>query len=210
MGDRLFLDRTGGTLFCAGAGLFDPAARRWTLAASVAGEPIGLREAVRWLQKDSGTPCRVPVAVIGPREGSASEREAAYALGAGLAGLGLTLLCGGKSGVMEAACAGAASQGGLSIGLLPEGEWQAANPFVAVPIATGIGVARNAIIARAALALIAVGGGYGTLSEIALGLQFGRPVLALLDAPAVAGTRRCPSPDDALDAVCRIVLALPA
>jgi uncharacterized protein (TIGR00725 family) len=78
-----------------------------------------------------------------------------------------------------------------------------------VPIATGIGVARNAIIARAALALIAVGGGHGTLSEIAFGLQFGRPVLTLLEAPAVAGTRALPSTANALDAVCRIVLALP-
>jgi len=78
-----------------------------------------------------------------------------------------------------------------------------------VPIATGIGEARNAIIARAALALLAVGGGYGTLSEIALALQFGRPVLTLLDAPVVPGVRSMMSVDAALDTVCSIVLALP-
>jgi uncharacterized protein (TIGR00725 family) len=205
----LRLDRAGRRLLCDGLGGFDPATRRWTAAPPTGGEPIGLRDAVAWLQRESGAPCRVPIAVIGPREASAAEREAAFAVGAGLAALGLTLLCGGKGGVMEAACAGAASAGGLSIGLLPDDDWAAANRFVAVPIATGIGVARNAIIARAALALIAVGGGYGTLSEIAFALQFGRPVLTLLDAPAVAGARACASAGAALDAVCRVVLAIP-
>ena len=203
------LDRRHGRLSLAGLGAFDAAARRWVEAPELSGEPVGLRDAVRWLQRESGAPCRPPVAVIGTREATDAEREAAFALGAGLADLGLTLLCGGRTGVMEAACAGAASAGGLSIGLLPDDEWQAANRFVTVPIATGIGVARNAIIARAALVLVAVGGGYGTLSEIALALQFGRPVLRLLDAPAVAGTRLARSPDGALDAVCAIVLALP-
>ena len=168
-----------------------------------------MREAVRWLQQGSGQPCRVPIGVIGTRRAKAAERQAAFALGAGLGALGLVLICGGKGGVMAAACAGVAAAGGLSIGLLPDDEWAAANPHVGVPIATGIGVARNAIIARAALALIAVGGGYGTLSEIAFGLQFGRPVLALAGAPPVAGVRSMASPEAALDAVCRIVLALP-
>ena len=174
------------------------------------GEPVGLREAVHWLQRHSGTRCRVPVAVIGPRAAAEPERQAAFALGAGLAALGIVLLCGGKGGVMEAACEGAAAAGGLSIGLLPDAEWQAANRFVTIPLATGIGEARNAIIARAALALVAVGGGYGTLSEIALALQFGRPVLTLLDPPPVAGVIPMTSVDAALGAVCRIVLALPA
>ncbi len=213
MAGQLHLDRGHGHLFAEGAGIFDPAGRRWIERTPLAGEPVGvpveLPEAVGWLQRDSGTPCRVPIAVIGPREASAGERDAAFALGAGLAALGLVLLCGGKGGVMEAACAGAAAAGGLSIGMLPEGEWEAANRFVTVPLATGIGIARNAIIARAALALIAVGGGYGTLSEIALGLQFGRPVLTLCAAPAVAGARAMASPESALDAICHIVLALP-
>jgi uncharacterized protein (TIGR00725 family) len=209
MADTLLLDRTGRRLFHDGT-LFDATERRWSATADMSGEPVGLREAVRWLQRDSGTPCRVPVAVIGPREAAEAERQAAFALGAGLAALGIVLLCGGKGGVMEAACEGAAAAGGLSIGLLPDAEWQAANRFVTIPLATGIGVARNAIIACAALALVAVGGGYGTLSEIALALQFGRPVLTLLDPSPVAGAVPTASVDAALDAVCRIVLALPS
>ncbi|HEX3952079.1 MAG TPA: TIGR00725 family protein [Stellaceae bacterium] len=206
---QLYLDRVGGVLCAEGAGRFDAAARRWEASPAPARDPIGLREAVRWLQRDSGMPCRVPIGVIGPRDAKPAERDAAFVIGAGLAGLGLTLICGGKTGVMEAACDGAASAGGLSLGLLPDNEWTAANRFVGVPIATGIGVARNAIIARAALALIAVGGGYGTLSEIAFGLQFSRPVLTLLDAPAVSGTLVMASPEAALDAICEIVLNLP-
>jgi uncharacterized protein (TIGR00725 family) len=208
MTDALHLDRNRRRLVYDGR-LLDPAARRWTTAADIAGEPVGLRDAVRWLQRDSDAPCRVPVAVIGPRAASEGERQAALALGAGLAGLGIVLLCGGKGGVMEAACEGAATAGGLSVGLLPDTEWQAANRFVTIPLATGIGEARNAIIARAALALVAIGGGYGTLSEIALALQFGRPVLALLDPPPVAGVVPMTSVEGALDAICRIVLALP-
>ena len=208
MTDVLRLDRARRRLFRDGR-LFDPGERRWSATAETAGEEIGLREAVRWLQRDSGNPCRPPVAVIGPREAGETERQAAFALGSGLAALGIVLLCGGKGGVMEVACEGAATAGGLSIGLLPDADWRAANRFVTIPLATGIGEARNAIIARAALALITVGGGYGALSEIALALQFGRPVLALLDAPAVAGVVPMASVEAALDAVCHIVLALP-
>jgi len=207
MPDNFSIDRTQRRLFRAGA-VFDPTARRWSASDERAGEPVGLRDAVRWLQTESGTPCRVPVAVIGPRDATAPQQQTAFSVGAGLAALGIVLLCGGKGGVMEAACEGAASAGGVSIGLLPEGEWQAANRFVTVPIATGIGEARNAIIARAALALVAVGGSYGTLSEIALALQFGRPVLTLLEAPVVAGAHPMNSVDAALDAICRVVLSL--
>src|SRR5512133_3178328 len=120
MPSDFFLDRTERRLFRAGA-VFDPNASRWSASHEPAGEPIGLRDAVRWLQTDSGTPCRVPVAVIGPRDATLPERQAAFSIGAGLAALGVVLLCGGKGGVMEAACEGATSAGGLSIGLLPEG-----------------------------------------------------------------------------------------
>jgi hypothetical protein len=80
---------------------------------------------------------------------------------------------------MEAGCRGTAEHGGISISLLPDATWKAANPCVTIPIATGLGVARNAIIAQAFFCLVAIDGGYGTLSEIAFGLQFGRPVFAL-------------------------------
>src|SRR5581483_1868994 len=161
----LRLDRAGALLSCPGLGAFDAAARRWQPDGGVGGEPVTLRAAVCWLQTESGTPCRVPIGVIGARDASAEARETAFVVGKGLAECGLILLCGGKTGVMEAVCAGSAAAGGLSIGLLPDDEWTGANPYVSIPIATGIGVARNAIIARAALALIAIGGGYGTVSE---------------------------------------------
>jgi len=133
---------------------------------------------------------RVPVAIIGPREASADEYALAQALGHAYARHGLQLICGGKNGVMEAACKGHIEGGGLPIGILPDEEWHMANPYVAIPIATGIGPARNALIARAALALVAVGGGVGTLSEMALGLQFRRLVLAMSEAPHVEGVER--------------------
>ena len=81
-----------------------------------------------------------------------------------------------------------AEHGGISIGLLPEATcWQVASPYVTVPIAAGIGVARNAIIAQACFCLVAIGSGYSTLSEIAFGLQLGRPVSALEQTPRVHG-----------------------
>jgi hypothetical protein len=142
MTNGLSLDRDRRLLFRTGT-VFDPTARRWTATKEPAGEPVGLRDAVRWLQTDSGSPCRVSVAVIGARDASVAERRTAFAVGAGLAALGIVLLCGGKGGVMEAACEGAASAGGMSIGLLPDDEWQAANRFVTIPIATGIGCSQR-------------------------------------------------------------------
>ena len=152
---------------------------------------------------------RVPVGIIGPREATAQQCEIAHALGASMAEHGLQLLCGGKNGVMEAACEGHASRGGLPIGILPDEEWQAANAFVSIPIATGIGPARNAIIARACIALVAVGGGVGTLSEMALGLQFNRLVLAMAGAPPVDGVPELTDIDDVLDRIAsRIFFAM--
>jgi len=151
---------------------------------------------------------RVPIGIIGPREATTAQCEFAEQLGASLACHGLQLLCGGKNGVMEAACRGHASRGGLPIGILPDDEWEAANAYVAVPIATGIGPARNAIIARACVVLVAIGGGVGTLSEMALGLQFNRLVLATSDAPAVAGVPIVSSVDEIIDSVARRLLKL--
>ena len=92
---------------------------------------------------------------------------------------GCALVTGGRTGVMEAASKGASEAGGLVIGILPGADGSDANPFVGVPIVTGMGEARNVIIARTADALIAIGGEYGTLSEVAFGLKFGKPVVVL-------------------------------
>jgi uncharacterized protein (TIGR00725 family) len=103
----------------------------------------------------------------------------AEAVGRALAEAGATLVCGGLTGVMEAACRGAKSAGGLTIGILPDTDRSDANPYVDIPIVTGIRCARNTIIVRTAQAAIAVGGSYGTLSEIAFALTFGTPVVGL-------------------------------
>jgi uncharacterized protein (TIGR00725 family) len=206
---NLFIDRAAGALRHAAFGRFDPEARVWR-PDSARGTPVALREAVRWLQRESGHPCRPPIGVIGAREATEAHLEFATALGRGLAEMGVALLCGGLIGVMTAVSRGAAEAGGTVVGLLPDGDWRTANPWVTIPIATGIGVARNAIIARASLALVAVGGGYGTLSEIAFGLQFAKPVLGFFDAPPVAGVELVRTADEALDRIARVVLELPA
>jgi uncharacterized protein (TIGR00725 family) len=100
-------------------------------------------------------------------------------VGRELAARGAVLICGGLGGVMEAACRGAKDAGGRTIGILPGTDRAAANPFVDAAIPTGLGEARNALVVRAADALIAVGGGYGTLSEIALALKAGKRVVGL-------------------------------
>ena len=100
-------------------------------------------------------------------------------MGQRLAKQGVALICGGLGGVMEAACKGARSAGGLTIGILPGDDRHAANAYVDVPIVTGIGYARNAIVVKSAQAIIAIDGSYGTLSEIAFALQGGIPVVGL-------------------------------
>jgi uncharacterized protein (TIGR00725 family) len=119
------------------------------------------------------------IAVIGDSACSAEEARLAETVGALLAQRGATIVCGGLGGVMEAVCKGAKSKGGLTIGILPGGEASMANPWVDVPVVTGMGEARNAVVAKSARAVIAIGGGYGTLSEIAYALKNGTPVIGL-------------------------------
>jgi uncharacterized protein (TIGR00725 family) len=119
------------------------------------------------------------VAVIGPGEAAAGELAVAEEVGRLVAESGAVLVCGGLGGAMEAACRGAKAAGGTTVGILPGSTRGDANPFVDVPVATGLGEARNAIVARTADVLIAVAGAYGTLSEIALGLRDGKPVVGL-------------------------------
>lgn len=149
---------------------------------------------------------RVPVGVIGPRAASASESALAEGVGRALAEHGLQLICGGMGGVMEAACKGHLEAGGAPIGLLPDTEWRSGNAYVAIPIATGIGPVRNAILARASVALVAIGGGYGTLTEMAYGLHFDRPVLGLGEVPFVEGAQPCTGPADVIARLARHLL----
>jgi uncharacterized protein (TIGR00725 family) len=119
------------------------------------------------------------VAVIGATNATEWELATAEELGRLLAGAGCVLVCGGLGGVMNAAARGAESAGGSSIGILPGDDRTGASPHLTVALATGFGEARNAIVARSSDAVIAVGGEFGTLSEIALALKMGKPVIGL-------------------------------
>ena len=119
------------------------------------------------------------VAVIGGSEPTPQEARLAEEVGRELARQDVILVCGGLSGVMEAACRGASSAGGMTIGILPGDSPGDANPYVQVPIVSGVGYARNMAVVQSAQAVIAVGGSYGTLSEIAYALQGGIPVVGL-------------------------------
>jgi uncharacterized protein (TIGR00725 family) len=100
-------------------------------------------------------------------------------VGAGLATLGAVVVTGGLGGVMEAASRGARSRRGRTLGILPGTDRQDANGWVEIAVATGLGELRNGLVVRASDALVAVGGGHGTLSEIAFALKLGRPVVGV-------------------------------
>jgi uncharacterized protein (TIGR00725 family) len=141
------------------------------------------------------------VAVVGAGTCTPQEAAAAETIGTLLARAGAVVVCGGLSGVMEAACRGARSEGGLTVGILPGSDRTAANPHVAVAIATGLGELRNGLVVRSSDALIAVGGEFGTLSEIAFALKLGKRVVGLgtweLSRKADA-ILRASSPEDAV------------
>ncbi len=146
------------------------------------------------------------ISVIGASDASPEEMTLAEEVGRRLAERGAAVVCGGLTGVMEAACRGAASANGLTVGILPGEDASKANPFVRLPIVTGLGYARNAVVARTGRAVIAIGGAYGTLSEIAFACQSGIPVVGLKTwSFARAGAPdesviRVNSPADAVDA----------
>lgn len=119
------------------------------------------------------------VAVCGPARAGVGVLAAAEEVGAGLAAGGAIVVTGGLGGVMEAACRGARSERGVTLGLLPGEDREAANGWVSVAVATGLGELRNGLIVRAADVVVAVGASTGTLSEIALALRTGVPVVGL-------------------------------
>ena len=119
------------------------------------------------------------IAVIGAGRCPKEIAQVAEGVGRELGKRGLTLICGGQGGVMEAACRGAKETGGQTIAILPGFSRRDANPYVDIPIVTGLGEARNIIVVRTAQAVIAVDGEYGTLSEIAYALKLGIPVVGL-------------------------------
>jgi uncharacterized protein (TIGR00725 family) len=205
----LRLDRARRTLRDEAGRAFDLGSHTWRSdAVAGSGEAVGVAAAVAWLQRESGRPAREPIGVVGGRHATRAQLAAARALGAGLAHAGLIVLCGGRGGVMLAVCEGVADGGGISVGLLPGDTIADGNDVVTIPLPTGIGLARNALIARAARCLVAIGGSYGTLSEVAFALQYGKRVFGLEGAPAVGGVAHLPDVDAAIDAVGRVVLGL--
>jgi uncharacterized protein (TIGR00725 family) len=136
------------------------------------------------------------VAVIGPGD---EPTVAAAEVGRLIAERGAVLVCGGRGGAMEAACRGAKEAGGLTVGILPGSDRSEANPFVDVVLPTGLGEARNALVVGAADVVIAIGGGYGTLSEIALALKAGKRVIGL-ETWEIEGVVAAESPEAAVAA----------
>ena len=119
------------------------------------------------------------IAVCGTSTASAAEARTATTVGRLLAERGAVVVCGGLGGVMEAVAGGARQAGGRTVGLLPGGDPDDANGSIDIAIATGLGEIRNALIARSCQGMIAIGGGFGTLSEIGFMLRLGRPVTAI-------------------------------
>ncbi len=119
------------------------------------------------------------LAVIGAADAPGTLAEAAEAVGRAAAAHGHGVVCGGHGGVMAAACRGARAGGAPTVGLLPGEEADEANPWVDIAVPTGLGEARNALVVRTGVAVVAVGGGWGTLSEIALARKMGRRVVGL-------------------------------
>ena len=141
---------------------------------------------------------RIPlIAVIGGARCSPEEAAWAEAVGRLLAQRGYGVVCGGRGGVMAAVCKGANQMGGVTVGLLPGEDASEANPWVQIALPTGIGEARNTLVARAGEAVIAIGGGYGTLSELALALKWGKKV-AGLGTWAIEGVYQADSPEAAV------------
>ncbi len=220
MNEPLHLDELG-RLRDGHGRIYDPAGQGWrsddgdgrrVALQSPSGRPapgalLSPVAAVTWLQTRSGHPLRVPVGVIGPRDATATQWASARAIGVGLGQMGLAVVCGGRHGVMEAVALGVREAGGISIGILPDATPAPANPHLSFVLATGLGEARNAVIARSAFALIAIGDSYGTLSEVALGLQFGKRVFGLDGAARVDGVEHHDGADAVLAALALHLLA---
>ncbi|MCS7173516.1 MAG: TIGR00725 family protein [Armatimonadetes bacterium] len=124
-------------------------------------------------------PRRIRIGVVGERETTPRLWQAAQTVGREIARRGGILICGGMGGVMEAASKGAREAGGVVVGILPTDSERGANPYLTIPIPTGMGEGRNVLVVRASQALIAIGGWYGTLVEIAYALALKVPVVGL-------------------------------
>jgi uncharacterized protein (TIGR00725 family) len=149
---------------------------------------------------------RAHVGVVGPAQADLGLEAVAEEVGRRIAEAGAVVICGGLGGVMAAACRGAAAVGGTSVGILPGTDRHEANRWVTVAVPTGLGELRNGLVVRSSDVLVAVGGSYGTLSELALALKAGIPVVGLgtwsLIRPggeADSGVKVAPDPASAVE-----------
>jgi uncharacterized protein (TIGR00725 family) len=139
------------------------------------------------------------IGVIGAGEVTEDEYTAAFETGREIALRKFTLVCGGMGGVMEAACRGAKSEGGLTVGIIPGESGKEANPYVDIPIVTGMGHGRNIIVVRSSDAIIAIGGSFGTLSEIAFALRLGIPVVGIKTWDVSSDIKKADDPREAVE-----------
>ncbi|KAA3631866.1 MAG: TIGR00725 family protein [Proteobacteria bacterium] len=208
MTDAYFLDRGRSRLYRRDGRVFDGWAWQWRPGDGPPppdGVAVDAATAIKAL-RHNGKLRGVPVGVIGPREATAAQLRCAQAVGSEIAALGAPMICGGRSGVMEAAAKGAYEASGTTIGLLPDSEWREANEYIVIPIATGLGEARNMIIAKSCVVLVAVGNSYGTLTEVGFALHFGKPVIGLEDPPKVEGVWEAASVGEALVRLAELLL----
>jgi uncharacterized protein (TIGR00725 family) len=147
------------------------------------------------------------IGVIGAGQCNDEIYEEARSVGAGIAKAGATLVCGGLGGVMEGACQGAYEAGGQTVGILPGADKAQANPYVMIPIVTDLGHGRNILIVRSSDILVAISGGYGTLSEICIALKLGKPVIGLHTWANMEGIRYVTTPEAALEALSSLMLS---
>lgn len=138
------------------------------------------------------------IGVIGAANASEEEKRTSEEVGVLIAKGDCFLLCGAMGGVMEAACRGAKSAGGTTIGILPGSEASSANRFIDIPIVTGMGEARNVIVAKSSHCVIAIGGSFGTLSEISFALKSGIPVIGLDTWDVSEEIIKCETPEEAV------------
>jgi uncharacterized protein (TIGR00725 family) len=144
------------------------------------------------------------IAVIGGGTCSPEQAQAARSVGAELARKNCIVITGGLGGIMDAACAGARSEGGLTVGILPGFTAGEANEHVDLPIVTGLSHARNVIVVRSAEGVIAIGGRYGTLSEIAMSLNMDIPVVGL-NSWEIDGMERAGAPGEAVERILQLI-----
>ena len=144
------------------------------------------------------------VGVIGGGECTDSTYETAQNLGFEIGRRGWILVCGGLGGVMEAAAKGCVEAGGMTLGILPGSKRNSANPYIRIALPTGLGEGRNLLVVRTSDVLVSIAGGYGTLSEIALALKAGKPVIGLETWEHIQGIQYVSRPDEVIEKINRI------